>query len=66
MRRVAFGVVGRWPLASSFLFELVEKPVQVLTVKHQATALSLSYQKGSPYFIERATFDADIGHGFLV
>jgi hypothetical protein len=30
-------------VASSFLFELVEKPIEILTVKHQGTAMALGH-----------------------
>jgi hypothetical protein len=66
VRRVAFGVVGSRPLASGFLFELVEQVIQILLVEHQTAAMALGHQERPPNFIERATFDADIGHGLLV
>jgi len=48
------------------LFEFIEELIKVFAVKDHARALTHGYELRTPHLIERASFDADVCHGFLM
>lgn len=52
--------------ACGFMLEFVEKLVEILAVEDHACALAHGHELGTPHLIERASFDSDVCHGFLM